>query len=146
MFLASVGARYQLVLLLRTAANLPKQPFMGMKWFALRKLANHPFSLNTAYYAVGYLDLGKGAIDKAISLLEHDLEICRLWSIQQNLPRVAVALGCAYAAAGRVGEALPLLDLVKERVRLSSDACRFSPGLSFDWQARRSPLVSQSSP
>jgi hypothetical protein len=30
---------------------------------------------------------------------------------------VAVALGCAYAIAGRVGEALPLLDLANKRAR-----------------------------
>ncbi len=30
---------------------------------------------------------------------------------------MAAALGCTYAAAGRVGEALPLLDLVNARAR-----------------------------
>ena len=112
----------------RTVASLPKQPFTGTKRFALRRLANHPFSLSTAYFAVGYLHLRKGAIDKAIALLEHSLEICRIWNIRQNLPRVAAALGYAFAAAGRVGEALPLLDLANERARHPATRVQLAQG------------------
>ena len=77
----------------------------------IAEMVNHPYNLYTAYFAVGSLHLRKGAIDKAISALERSLELCRSWNIRQNIPRVAVALGNAYAAAGRVGEALPILDL-----------------------------------
>jgi len=56
-------------------------------------------------------------LDKAIALLARSLEICRLWDIRQNLPRVAVALGNAFAATGRVGEAMPLLELTNERAK-----------------------------
>ena len=47
------------------------------------------------------------------------MEICRVWDIRQNLPRVAVVLGNALAATGRVGEAMPLLELTNERARHS---------------------------
>ena len=47
------------------------------------------------------------------------MEICRVWDIPQNLLRVAVALGNALAATGRVGEAMPLLELTNERARNS---------------------------
>jgi tetratricopeptide (TPR) repeat protein len=80
-------------------------------------VANHPFRLNTAYLAVGYLHLKKGAINNSIAVLERSLELCRTWSLHQNIPRVAAALGYAYAVAGRVGEALPLLDLVNARAQ-----------------------------
>ena len=58
-------------------------------------------------------------MDKAIALLEHSLEICRVWDIPQNLLRVEVALGNALAATGRVGEAMPLLEFTNERARNS---------------------------
>ena len=56
-------------------------------------------------------------MNKAIALLERSLEVCRLWDIRANLPRVVVALGNAFAATGRVGEAMPLLELSNERAR-----------------------------
>ena len=66
------------------------------------------------------MHLRKGAIDKAIAALERSLELCRSWDIQQkNTSRVAAALGNAYAATGRIDEALPVLDFAKNRVRLS---------------------------
>ena len=145
-FLASVGSRYQLVLLLSDRGEFTEAAIHGNEAVRIAELANHPYSLYTAYYAVGYLHLRKGAIDKAIGALEHSLEICRSWNIRQNLPRVAAALGYAYAVAGRVGEALPLLDLANERIRLNLDACTVSPGLSFDWQAGRSSFDCQSRP
>ena len=109
-FLASVGSRYQLVLLLSDRGEFTEATVHGNEAVRIAELANHPYDLYTAYYGVGYLYLRKGAIDKAIDALEHSLEICRSWNIRQNFPRVAAALCCAYAAAGRVGEALPFLD------------------------------------
>jgi len=116
-FLASVGSRSQLVLLLSDRGEFTEAAIHGNEVVRIAEVANHPFSLNTAYLAVGYLHLKKGAINNSIAVLEHSLEICRSWNLQQNVPRVAAALGCAYAAAGRVGEALPLLDLANARAR-----------------------------
>jgi tetratricopeptide (TPR) repeat protein len=116
-FLASVGARSQLVWILSDLGEFTEAAIHGTEVVRIAEVANHPFSLNTAYLAVGYLHLKKGAINNSIAVLERSLEICRTWSFHQNIPRVAAALGCAYAAAGRVGEALPLLDLVKARAR-----------------------------
>jgi class 3 adenylate cyclase/tetratricopeptide (TPR) repeat protein len=127
-FLASVGSRYQLVLLLSDLGEFIEATIHGNEVIRIAELVNHPYNLHTAYYAVGYLDLRKGAIDKAIGALEHSLEICRLWDIWQNLTRVGVALACAYAAAGRVGEALPLLDLANERVRRASTRVQLAQG------------------
>ncbi len=127
-FLASVGARYQLVLLLSDRGEFTEATTHGNEVIRIAELANHPYNLYTAYYAVGYLDLAKGAIGEAIGALEHSLEICRLWDIRQNLTRVAVTLGCAYAVAGRVGEALPLLDLANQRIRLTSTRVELAQG------------------
>jgi tetratricopeptide (TPR) repeat protein len=119
-FLPSVGSRYQLVLLLAERGEFNEAAIHGDEAVRIAETANHPFSLSTAYYAVGYLYISKGAIDEAIGLLKRNLDFCRSWNLHQNLRRVAAALGYAYAAAGLIGEALPLLDLAYERLRLAS--------------------------
>jgi class 3 adenylate cyclase/tetratricopeptide (TPR) repeat protein len=118
-FLASVGSRYQLVLIFSDLGEFTKASIHANEVVRIAEVVNHPYNLYTAYFAVGCMHLRKGAIDKAIAALERSLELCRSWDIQQNIPRVAAALGNAYAATGRVGEALPVLELAKNRVRLS---------------------------
>ncbi len=118
-FIASVGSRFQFVEILSDRGEFNEAAIHGEEAVRIAEVANHPFSLNTAYLAVGYLHFRKGALDKAIALLERSLEICRAWDLRQNLPRVAVALGNALAATGRVGEAMPLLELTNEGARNS---------------------------
>jgi class 3 adenylate cyclase/tetratricopeptide (TPR) repeat protein/ribosomal protein L40E len=116
-FLPSVGSRYQLVFLLAERGEFTEAAIHGDEAVHIAEVANHPFSLCTAYLGVGHLHLTKGVIDKAIDLLERSLETCRLWHLPQNIPRVAAALGYAYAVAGRLAEAMPLLTLANERAR-----------------------------
>ena len=118
-FLASVGSRYQLVLLLSDRGEFTEAAVHGSEVVRIAEAVNQPYNLYTAYFAVGYMHLRKGAIDKAITALEHSLDLCRSWNIHQNSPRVAATLGNAYAGAGRAGDALPLLDFANERHRLS---------------------------
>ena len=117
-FLASVGCRQQLVFLLGERGQFTEAAVHGGEAIHIAEVANHPFSLSTAYFGVGHLHLMKGVIDTAISMLERSLETCRLWHLQQIVSRVAAVLGYAYAAAGRVGETMPLLALANERTRL----------------------------
>ena len=116
-FLPSVGSRYQLVFLLAQRGEFTEAAVHGDDAIHIAEVANHPFSLCTAYFGVGHLHLTKGVIDKAIGMLERSLETCRLWHLHQNIPRVSAALGYAYAVAGCPGEAMPLLTLANERAR-----------------------------
>ena len=118
-FIASVGSHFQFVEILSDLGEFNEAAIHGDEAVRIAEAANHPFSLNTAYLAVGYLHFRKGAMDKAIALLERSMEICRVWDLRQNLLRVEVALGNAFAATGRVGEAMPLLELTNERARTS---------------------------
>jgi tetratricopeptide (TPR) repeat protein len=113
-----VGCRFQLVFLLAERGEFTEAAVHGDEAIHIAEKANHPFSLCTAYFAVGYLHLTKGVIDKAIGMLERSLETYRLWQLHQGIPRVAAALGYAYAVAGRCGEAMPLLTLASERARM----------------------------
>jgi tetratricopeptide (TPR) repeat protein len=47
-------------------------------------------------------------------VLERCLELCRVWNILFWFPETAAALGYAYAFAGRVAEALPLLEQAEQ--------------------------------
>jgi len=47
-------------------------------------------------------------------VLARCLELCRLWNILFWFPETAAAVGCAYAFAGRVAEALPLLEQAEQ--------------------------------
>jgi tetratricopeptide (TPR) repeat protein len=70
-----------------------------------------PFIRVAAARDLGHVYLWRGDVDKAISVLEHGLSICRTAPVPGLLPIVASLLGSAYALAGRVAEALPLLEL-----------------------------------
>jgi class 3 adenylate cyclase/tetratricopeptide (TPR) repeat protein len=116
-FIASVGSRYQLVFLSAERGEFIEAAVHADEAVHVAEVANHPFSLCTAYFSAGQLHLMKGGIDKAIGMLERSLETCRVWYLLNNVPRVAAALGYAYAVTGRRGEAMPLLTLAKEQAR-----------------------------
>ncbi len=127
-FLPAVGSRCQLVFLLEERGEFNAAAVHGDDAIHIAEIANHPFSLCTAYFGVGHLHLTKGVIDKAIAMLEHSLETCRLWNLYQNVPRVAAALGYAYAVAGRRGEAMTLLTLANERAKAAGMVWRSLTG------------------
>ena len=52
-FLPSVGARYQLVLLLAERGEFAEAAVQGAEAVRIAEIANHPFSLCTAYFGVG---------------------------------------------------------------------------------------------
>ena len=64
----------------------------------------------SALYGVGFVYLSKGDLYKAIPALERGLALCRIWGFLAWFPPIAAALGSAYTAAGRVAEAIPLLE------------------------------------
>jgi tetratricopeptide (TPR) repeat protein len=81
----------------------------------IAEAVDHPNSLILAYLGVGFLSLRTRDLSRAISVLERCLELCRVFNILLWFPETAAALGCAYALAGRVAEALPLLEQAEQR-------------------------------
>jgi tetratricopeptide (TPR) repeat protein len=75
---------------------------------------DHPFGLIHAYLIVGFLALRQGDLSRAIPTLERCLDLCRVYDILLLIPETAAALGCAYALAGRVADALPLLEQAEQ--------------------------------
>ena len=70
----------------------------------------YPLSLIFAFYGVGVLYLRKGEFHKAIATLKRALELSQGGNVPLWFPVIASSLGSAYALAGRVGEAVDLLE------------------------------------
>jgi tetratricopeptide (TPR) repeat protein len=76
----------------------------------IAEAVDHPNSLMQAYHGIGFLALRQRDLSRAVPVFERCLEICRVYNIQIWFPETPAALGCAYAFAGRITEALPLLE------------------------------------
>jgi tetratricopeptide (TPR) repeat protein len=70
---------------------------------------DHPYSLITACYALGFLYRTKGDLSQAAHLIEHGLTLSDRWNIRLWSPTLLVILGHVYAWSGRVPEAISLL-------------------------------------
>jgi predicted ATPase/class 3 adenylate cyclase len=81
----------------------------------IAEAVDHSPSLLLASLGVGFLSLRTGDLSRAIPALERGLDLCRVWDILYYFSETASTLGCAYALAGRVAAALPLLEQVEQR-------------------------------
>jgi tetratricopeptide (TPR) repeat protein len=75
----------------------------------IAEAADHPYTLYFGLFDLGRAHLRRGDLPRATRVLERGLDLCRTWQIVVAIPLVAAALGVAYALAGRVDEALPLV-------------------------------------
>jgi len=69
---------------------------------------------------VGFLSRRQGALHRAIPILERGLVLSQTADFPQVFSVFAPILGATYALAGRIAEALPLLDQALERVATGS--------------------------
>jgi tetratricopeptide (TPR) repeat protein len=76
----------------------------------IAEAVDHPNSLVQACYMIGHVYLHKGDLHQAIACLERGLEVCRVWDIPLFYFILSSNLGYAYVLAGRVSDALPLLE------------------------------------
>src|SRR5262245_25374370 len=72
--------------------------------------SNRPYSLVRAYVCLGMLCTRKGDLDRSISLLERALDVSRTWSVMDWAADAKAHLAHAYQLAGRLDQALPLLE------------------------------------
>jgi hypothetical protein len=83
---------------------------LGTEAVRLAEAGDFPTSRCAAYASLGYLSLVKGAFRPAIAFLEQGLELCRQWYNLACIPECAASWGLAYALAGHLDDALPLLE------------------------------------
>jgi tetratricopeptide (TPR) repeat protein len=87
----------------------------GQEALRIGEASDDPYSILNACFGIGYLYLHKGELSPAISILEKGVELCDIWDIQIPFPLVASQLGAAYTLAGRLDNAIPLLELAIAR-------------------------------
>ena len=101
---------FYLVLCLAELGAFAEGRTLGDEAIQIAEAVDNPFSRTEAYGSLGRLSLRQGDLPKAIALLERGLEVCQAANIQILVPFAASDLGTAYALAGRIPEALPLLE------------------------------------
>jgi tetratricopeptide (TPR) repeat protein len=82
----------------------------GEEGLRIAEAVTHPNSLIGACYGIGHVSLRKGDLHRAIAWLERGLEVCQAWDIPLLFHVSSSTLGYAYVLAGRMPDALPLLE------------------------------------
>jgi tetratricopeptide (TPR) repeat protein len=108
-YLPSVISRTWLVICLAACGEFTEGIARAEEGLQIAEAAD-PHSLIVALYGVGFVYLSKGDLYKAIPALERGLALCQSWDFLAWFPPLAAALGSVYTAAGRVAEAIPLLE------------------------------------
>ncbi len=70
----------------------------------------HPYSQVMIYDYKGYLHVELGELDAAIAALEKAWDVCNAYELLTMRPAIAARLGCAYTRAGRLDDALAVLE------------------------------------
>ena len=81
----------------------------GEEGLRIAEVMAHPTSLIYASWGIGRLFLRQGNLPRALPHLERAVGLCQDADLPAWFPWVAAALGGAYALAGRVADAVPLL-------------------------------------
>jgi tetratricopeptide (TPR) repeat protein len=81
----------------------------GEEGLRIAEVMAHPTSLIYASWGIGRLFLRQGNLPRALPQLERAMGLCQDADLPAWFPWVAAALGAAYAMAGRVADAVPLL-------------------------------------
>jgi tetratricopeptide (TPR) repeat protein len=105
----SVTSRAWLALTLAERGRFDRAVARGEEALRLADELDHSFTGSIAYWCVGRVYQLKGVGDVATRLLERSLDIAQEGNITLILPLVKVALGVQHANAGRVADALALL-------------------------------------
>jgi tetratricopeptide (TPR) repeat protein len=83
----------------------------GQEGLRLAEALDHPYSLFAVCWRLAYLQILRGELSHAVSLLERGLALSREWNLTFQFSVLAAgSLGYAYALSGRIAEGIPLLE------------------------------------
>ena len=88
---------------------------LGEEGLRIAEAVDHPGSLMLASWGIGLLSFRQGNLRRALPLLERAVGICQDTDLPVYFPRMAAALGAAYALGERVADAVPLLTQAMEQ-------------------------------
>jgi tetratricopeptide (TPR) repeat protein len=107
--LPAVNARANLAACHAELGRFPEGHVLGEEGIRIAEAVAHPASLLCAHWGVGLLALRQGDLPRALPPLERDMGMCQDADLSGWFPRIASLVGSAYALAGRVADAVPLL-------------------------------------
>jgi class 3 adenylate cyclase/tetratricopeptide (TPR) repeat protein len=111
----AVSSRTSLVLCLAEVGAFAEGSARSEEGVSIAEAVAHPMSVIFASRGVGLLALRKGEVHEAIPALERGLACCQEAHLPFFFLTIAPVLGAAYTLAGRVAEALPLLEQIMEQ-------------------------------
>ena len=112
---ASVFSRTWLSWCLAACGAFAEGLTQGEAGMQIAEGSTHPYTLTLAYLGIGGVHLAQGDLRLAMARLERGLGLCQVWTLPILFPMVASHVGYAWALAGRVAEALPLLQQAVEQ-------------------------------
>jgi tetratricopeptide (TPR) repeat protein len=89
----------------------------GREAVRLAESIDHPYSLASAHWGLGYLHQMQGDFPQAVLVLERALTTAREGGVTRLLPQVMRALGLVYALSARVSDGVPVLEEALRIVR-----------------------------
>ena len=108
--IVSVATRSQRGVCLGEVGELAQGIGWAQEAVRIAETLGHSHSLVAAYSALSYVYLVKGDLEKALTLLDRSLHICRTAHLDIWLSWPQAQLGYAYVHLSRSAEALPLLE------------------------------------
>jgi tetratricopeptide (TPR) repeat protein len=109
-YLPSVFSRTWLVWCLAELGAFDEGRAIGQDALRIAEVSAQPWDLLAALRGVGLRALGQGDIQVAMPVFERCLDLCQTWEIAGWFAIIAAQLGYTYALAGRMRDALPLLE------------------------------------
>ena len=107
----------------------------------IAKETDHASSVAFAHISLGFIHLVQGNVDFAITTLERCQKICGANNIQVLMPHIGSNLAYAYALAGRLDDAIPLMEKADEQSKLSGRKAAWA--LRLTWLGHASLLGGQ---
>ena len=109
----------------------------GQEAVRIAERIDHPYSLASACWGLGYLHVARGDFESAELVLQRALNTARDASVTRLLPQVMRELGLAYAISSRPGEGIPVLENALRIVEAIGLVVGYSSTLSHLGEAYR---------
>ena len=113
--LPAVNARANLAACHAELGMFTEGRVLGDEGVRIAEAVAHPASLVCASWGVGLLALRQGDLPRVLPSLERAMGMCQDADLSGWFPRIASLVGAAYALAGRVADAVPLLTQALEQ-------------------------------
>jgi class 3 adenylate cyclase/tetratricopeptide (TPR) repeat protein len=128
-FLPAVSSHANLALCHAELGMFAEGRAFGVEGLRIAEAIDHPGSLMYAYSGIGVLALRQGDLHRAIPLLERAMDLCQGADLPLYFPWQASFLGTAYTLAGRITDAVALIERTTTTERADIQAlCLLSLG------------------